>query len=451
MRSASASPLNRQVPAAEAADAIVDGELDAIFAALGTASRVALAVSGGADSLALLDCFDRWRRKRGHPDGIVLSVDHRLRAGSAEEAALVARVAAARGLPARVLVWEGPRPESALEAAARSARYRLMLSATREASASHLLLAHHRDDQAETFLMRLAAGSGVFGLAAMRHLVSAGDVTIVRPFLDYPRARLAATTAAAGLRPVEDPMNADARFLRARLRRIIPLLAENGLYPAEIAAAAGRLAGAADAIEAAADRAIAAAVQFDGLAISWLDRAMFFGESGEVRRRALTRLLQAIGGEPYPPRTAKLDALDDAMGKAGGRFKRTLAGTVIERRGLGYALYRESGRAGLPELPAKGPSRFVWDHRFEITIGEGMPLDVMVGALGEHGRRDIKAPEPLAPAGAVAALPAFRRAQEIVAVPSLSWWRADAGGFAIVARPLVAERSMAPQRFPDAG
>jgi tRNA(Ile)-lysidine synthase len=451
MRSASASPLNRQVPAAEPADAIVDGELDAIFAAVEAASRVALAVSGGPDSFALLDCFDRWRRKRGRPEGIVLSVDHRLRAGSAEEAAAVARAAAARGLPVRILVWEGPRPESAVEAAARLARYRLMLTATREAGASHLLLAHHRDDQAETFLMRLAAGSGVFGLAAMRRVVSVGDVTIVRPFLDFPSARLVATTAAAGLRPVEDPMNADPRFLRARLRRIMPLLAENGLNPAEIAAAAGRLAGAADALEAAAERVIAAAVQFDGLAIGWLDQAMLFDEPGEVRRRVLTRLLQAIGGEPYPPRTAKLEAIDDAMGRIGGRFKRTLAGTVIERRGFGYALYRETGRVGLPGLPAKGPSRFVWDHRFEITIGEGMPPDVMVGALGEDGRREIKAFKPGAPAGAIAALPAFRRAQEIVAVPSLSWRHAGADGFAIAARPLVAERSMAPLRFPDAG
>src|SRR5579872_1463455 len=105
MRSVSASPLNRQVPAAEAAGAIAEGELDAIFAAVETAKRVALAVSGGADSLALLVCFDRWRQKRGRPDGVVLTVDHRLREGSGEEAAAVARAAVARGLAARVLVW----------------------------------------------------------------------------------------------------------------------------------------------------------------------------------------------------------------------------------------------------------------------------------------------------------------------------------------------------------
>jgi len=448
MRSASASPLNRQVQAAEAAGAIADSELDAIFASIETASRVALAVSGGADSLALLDCFDRWRQKRGRPDAIVFSVDHRLREHSTEEADFVARVAAARGLRARVLVWREPRPASAIEAAARLARYRLMLAAAREEGASHLLLGHHRDDQAETFLMRLAAGSGLFGLAAMRRTMHAGEITIVRPFLDFPRARLAATTATAGLVPVNDPMNSDERFLRARLRRVMPLLAENGFDPAEIAAAAGRLAAAADAVDAAADRLMTAAMEFDELAIAWLDREALLREPGEVCRRVLTRLLQAIGGETYPPRSQKLESLLGAIGNARGRFKRTLAGTVIERRGGRFALYREAGRQGLPHTEVAGARRLVWDHRFEITIGDGVPPGVMIGALGEDGRRANRI-LAAAPPDALAALPAFRRGGEILAIPSLSWRAAEFGDVAISARSLVAERSKTPQHFPD--
>jgi tRNA(Ile)-lysidine synthase len=231
----------------------------------------------------------------------------------------------------------------------------------------------------------------------------------------------------------------------------MPLLAENGLDSAAIAAAAGRLAAVADAIEVVADRLIEAAVRFDDLAIAWLDPVAYFGGPGEVRRRVLTRLLQAIGGEAYPPRSAKLEALDDAMAKARGRFKRTLAGSVIERRGGGFALYRETGRQGLPEVAAIGAARFVWDHRFEITIGDGVPPDVMVAALGEAGRRAIAAETAPTPADALAALPAFRRGAEILAVPSLSWRKAESGGFAAVARSLVAERSMTPQRFPDVG
>jgi tRNA(Ile)-lysidine synthase len=439
------------VRAAEAAAPIADGELDALFAVIGGARRVALAVSGGADSLALLDCFDRWRRQGRRPQAIVLTVDHGLRHGSDEDAARVVRIAGARAMAARLLVWEGPRPDSGVEAAARAARYRLMLAAARDAGASHLLLAHHREDQAETFLMRLSRGSGLFGLAAMRPAIGAGDVTILRPFLDLPRARLAATIAAAGLVPIEDPMNADPRFLRARLRRLMPLLAAIGLGPAEIAAGARRFAAAADVIEDAASRAIAAAVVFDALAVAWVDPPRLFGEALEIRLRVLTRILQAIGAEPYPPRLEKLEALDRAMSAARGRFKRTLAGAVIERRGPRFAFYRETGRDGLPEIALKGAGSLVWDHRFEITIGDGAPQDVMLGALGEAARRTLGVRVGDTPADALSALPAIRRGAEILAVPLLSRSPAGPTGFSVAARALVAERTASPSRFPNGG
>jgi tRNA(Ile)-lysidine synthase len=299
--------------------------------------------------------------------------------------------------------------------------------------------------------MRLSRGSGLFGLAAMRPAVGAGDVTILRPFLDLPRTRLAATTAAAGLVPVDDPMNADPRFLRARIRRLMPLLAASGLGSAEIAASARRVAAAVDVIESAASHAIAAAVAFDALAIAWVDPRRLFGESAEIRRRVLTRILQAIGAEPYPPRLEKLEALDRAMEAARGRFKRTLAGTVIERRGARFALYREAGRERLPEIAVKGAGSLVWDHRFEITIGDGAPQDVMVAALGETARRQLGVRVGAAPGDALAALPALRRGAEILAVPSLSWSPAEPVGFTATARALIAERTASPSRFPDIG
>src|SRR5262249_12082255 len=211
---------------------------------------------------------------------VVLTVDHRLRPTSGEEAARVAAIAHGRGLAARVLAWGTPPSEGgrAVEATARAARYRLLLAAAREEGASHILLAHHRDDQAETFLMRLSRGSGLFGLAVMRPTVAVGDVTIFRPFLDVPHARLVATAAAAALVPVEDPMNADSRFLRVRIRQLTPLLAAAGVDAAGIAASARRIAAAADVIEAEASRAIGQAVTFDALAIAWLDPQPFFSE-----------------------------------------------------------------------------------------------------------------------------------------------------------------------------
>ncbi len=436
---------------AEAGAPLGDSELQALFAPLTSADRIALAVSGGPDSLALLDCVARWRKARGgRPEAHVLTVDHGLRESSAGEAASVARLAETHGLPARVLVWHGPHPSGDVEAAARAARYRLLIGAAREIGASHLVLAHHCDDQAETFLMRLARGAGVFGLAAMRPLIALDGLVLARPFLEVPKTRLAATARAAGLSPVEDVMNVDPRFARARLRRAMPVLAEEGIDPERIAATARRLAGAAAALDLWASRVIEAAVTVDRCAVARLVAAAFLAEPAEIRLRVLTRLLGAIGGELYPPRFARLAALAEMM-VAEGRLKRTLAGAVVERRGDGFLVYREVGRAGLPQVRPAAGTPCVWDHRFTVTVGEGAPAGLTLGALGEAGRRAIGLKVAGVPAAALAALPAIRRGDRVLAVPAAGFVAPGRRRWTVAARAIVADRLAEPPLFPDFG
>jgi tRNA(Ile)-lysidine synthase len=443
------------VPAAEAAAGptgagpLADPEIAALLAPLEAAGRVAVAVSGGADSLALLDCIDRWRKARGRPDVVVLTVDHGLRPDSAAAAQTVKAIAEARGLPVRVLVREGPPPATGIEAAARGARYRLLLDACREEGVSHLAVAHQRDDVAETFLMRLKRGAGVFGLAAMRPLLSAGDVMLVRPFLGVPRARLAATTAAAGLTPVDDPMNRDPRFGRTSVRR---LLAAGDLDSALVAALAARFADLADAIDAEATACIAGSVDVDPYGIAWLDRGRLAGSPEEIRERVLVRLLIAVGGADYPPRSDRLAALASAILVGGGvRLKRTLAGVVVEGRGERLAFYREGGRSELPSLPVGPGYAGVWDRRFAVAVGEGAPAGLTLGPLGEAGRRDVGATaanltDCRVPVGALAALPAIRKGHEILAVPVFRKARAP---LSATFRCILGERLSRPPLFPD--
>jgi tRNA(Ile)-lysidine synthase len=364
------------VRAARNADApLADDELDSLFAPLAGARHIALAVSGGADSLALLDSAKRWR---GHRVVTVLTVDHRLRKGSRAEANSVAEIARASGLDARVLTWTGPRPKSDVEAAARAARYGLLLDACRKIGATHLAVAHQQDDVAETFLMRLARGAGVFGLAAMRRELDAGGVTIVRPFLSVSRSRLAATTSAAGLAPVADPMNDDPRYERVRVRR---MLAAGGLDAAAIATTAMGMAEAADAIDAAATALLG---DVDEAGSAWLDAGAFAAASPAVQARALARLLLALGGDDYPARREKLEALAGAM-LTGRRFKRTLAGTVIESRDGRFAFSREAGRAGLPTVPVRPGASMIWDRRYAVTVTKAAPRGLAIGP-GRGGR-----------------------------------------------------------------
>lgn len=410
-------------------------------------------MSGGADSLALLDCVDRWRRRRAtRPDVVVLTVDHALRPGSAREAATVAGVASARGLTSRILKRRGPRPTGDIENAARTLRYRLLVAAAREAGASHLLVAHHEDDVAETFLLRLKRGAGVFGLAAMRPALDLGEgLTLARPFLSVPRLRLAATVRAAGLVPADDPMNHDPRFARTRVRRLLPVLAAAGIDVDAIAAAAFRLAEAADAIDAAVTALFEASVNVDSLAIARLDPAGLRAAPLDIQRRAMTRLIQAIGGEDYPPRFERLEALRQSITAetAENRLKRTLGGVVIEARRDGAVLfYREIGRQSLPTARLVPDFRGFWDHRFAIRTPATLRRGLSLGPLGEARRRELGLKIQGIPPAAIAALPAVVGRGHVLAVPALGWGAMPAG---IEVESCLRPRLCRPPLFPDFG
>ena len=180
----------------------------------GLSGALAVAVSGGADSVALLHLCDGWARSSGR-DLLVYTVDHGLRPGAADDAAAVGRLAVALGRRHRVLTWVGPKPSNGIQAAARDARYRLLADACARDRVAALALGHHLDDQAETLLHRIERGTGPDGLAGIPRTRRLGAVTLVRPLPDLPKERLIATCRAAGLGWVVVPSTRDPRFPRA--------------------------------------------------------------------------------------------------------------------------------------------------------------------------------------------------------------------------------------------
>ncbi|WP_421724717.1 tRNA lysidine(34) synthetase TilS [Bauldia sp.] len=426
---------------------LTEAERETLFAPVADAPRIALAVSGGADSLALLDTIDRWRRRPDRPAVVVFTVDHRLRPESAAEAASVADVVRTRGLPVRVLVSTDPRPVANVEAVARERRYRLLTEAAGAAGATHLLTAHHRDDQAETVLMRLKSGSGVFGLAGMRRMVDSGALTVFRPFLDVPRTRLAATTAAAGLTPIDDPMNRDRRFLRVRIREAMPALKRAGLGAADLAEAAERFAAAAVAIDGAVDALIAEAVTVDRYATARVLQDAYADAPEAVRLRLLARMLMAVGGADYPPRYRRLQALDASL--VDGPRRRTLGGVVIDPHRGALRFYREFGRQGLPHVPARSVSTALWDRRFRVAVAADMPPDVSIGPVGlqASSRERVRRPEGL-PAAMVSVQPGIWQRDRLIGAPTLSDRGRTPEDWSVVATEVVSDRIAKPPLFP---
>jgi tRNA(Ile)-lysidine synthase len=315
---------------------IAAAEATTLFDDLSSAPALILAVSGGPDSTALLVLAARWRAAlRKGPALVAVTVDHGLRPESAREAQAVKRLCARLGVRHRTLRWSGAKPATGLQEAARAMRYRLLAAAARDAGAVHVLTGHTRDDQAETVLIRMARGSGLTGLGGMGRQTKIEGVTIVRPLLDRPKAQLIATLAAVGISFADDPSNRDPRFTRARLRGLLPALAEEGLDAGRLSVLARRLRRADETIEVAVDaaaQALSDAPWTDGDAVA-IDAAQFGRLPAEVALRLLGRAIAACGDEG-PVQLGKLEALYDAFRDAltrgePARLRRTLAGASV--------------------------------------------------------------------------------------------------------------------------
>jgi tRNA(Ile)-lysidine synthase len=280
----------------------------------------------------------RWRRasKKG-PRIVAVTVDHQLRPEAGREAADVKRLARELGVEHRTLRWIGAKPATGVPAAAREARYSLLLKAARRCHAAHILTAHTRDDQAETFLMRMTRGSGIVGLGAMARQSPREGAIIVRPLLDVPKARLLATLDKAGVSYLLDPTNKDAKYTRPRLRALMSQLATEGFNTHNLARLADRLTRANAALELMTDGAERFLAIGNGGAIPQSGFAFdaFIGLPEEIRVRVLLRVIGRVGSEGTPE-LGKVEALARAIGAAGlprsgiaGRFRQTLAGAVI--------------------------------------------------------------------------------------------------------------------------
>jgi tRNA(Ile)-lysidine synthase len=435
-------PSSASPPALGSAEHLGPEEIDRLFAPLATGAGLALAVSGGPDSTALMVAYAGFLARRPNaPRAIVLTVDHGLRAASAEEARAVAALAGRLGLAHRTLVWTGPKPAANLQAEARRARYALLAEAARAAGCDRIVTAHTLDDQAETVLLALARGSGVYGLAAMPAERVADGLVIARPFLAVPKARLVATLEEAGIPFATDPSNADERHARIRWRNAMARLASLGLTPERLAATAARMARAASAIDAAVETLFAGHATAHPGGFARIAAAPLLAAPDEVSLRALARLVRAVGGEAYPPRLERLERLLGALAAArpGAPLKRTLGGVVVLLSGDGLWFVAEAGRAGFPRLTLVPGETAFWHDRFRVSLDGRARAPVEVAALGRDGARRL--PETGRrglPALAVASVPAAFVQGTLAAVPGFDYVTEAVPEGAFAAEPVAA-------------
>jgi len=410
-------------------------------------SRIAVAVSGGADSMALARLLATWANERRiFLQG--LTVDHRLRDAAADEARQVGAWLASLNIPHEVLVWKQGEAHRALpgsaQSPAREARYDLMTAWCAKNDISHLFVAHHADDQVETFLLRLSRGSGVDGLAAMPAAFVRDGIVIARPLLAFSKAQMVATCQAQAQTWIEDPSNDNTASVRVRFRQSQEVLEREGLTRARLLATVGHLQRA----RAALDHAVAGLmdkVRWDDFAVARVPLADLLAAPEEIGLRALSRLLSSVGGQHFGPRFESLARLYAQM-TAGPWSDATLHGCFIAREGEDIVIVREAG-AVRDEQTLASQGWIIWDGRFKLTLS-AVPVTLQIRAVADHSDLDddlrtllghisvrVRGTFPVAyDCGGVAAVPHVQYVRaDIAAIPgfSLGMTRVSAGELAL--------------------
>ena len=361
---------------------VLDRRLDASLT-----QPVAVAFSGGGDSLGALIATKAWADGCGRPV-IALHVDHQLQAASRAWRDVAAEAAQRLGVGFRALAWNGEKPAKGLADAARRARHGLIAEAARAAGASVVVFGHTADDIAESRLMR-AEGSSLGLPHEWRPSPvwpQGRGVFCLRPLLGVRREAIREALRTGGWGWIDDPANADLNQHRARARR--------------------RLVGAPAPAPLVDEAPAAWIAELDDWGTIRLDRARLRRTPEAAGRRLLAAALLSAGGGERPPRAERVEAL---LARLAGLedFTATLAGARLSA-GAEVLIARNAGemaRGGLAPVALEPGRATVWDGRFELR-GDRPDLGVVAlkglqARLSPEVRRRLKT----APATARPALP----------------------------------------------
>ncbi len=368
--------------------------------------------------MALLHLAAAWARARGVPVSAV-TVDHGLRSEAVAEAGFVADACATLQVPHDTLRWTGWDGRGNLQAAARAARYRLMVDWAHGLGIDAIVLGHTKDDQAETFLMRLARGSGPDGLSGMAASHRQNGMLWLRPLLGVRRETLRDYLSRGGQGWIEDPSNRDMRFERVRVRQALAGLGDVGLTVDGLADRCARMAMVREALDhLARETAESAGIHDRGDLL--FESARLLAAPRETRLRLLAAALCWVASADYRPRLA---ALESAAAAAFAGERRSLHGCLLSSDGARLRISREPnavrGVVAAPDRP--------WDTRWRL-FGPQIN-DVHLRALGETGLAHCTGwRETGLPRASLLASPAVWRGTDLVAAPLAGrpgGWRAE--------------------------
>ena len=386
--------------------------------------NIALAVSGGSDSLALAYLANNYKNKYNY-NIIAFTLDHQLRKESAEEAKHVKNIMNKLKIDHHSLIWSEEKPKTKIQETARIARYNILGKACKIHNCKYIFLGHHANDQVETFIIRLSAKSGLEGLGCMKEisriLTNSGELELVRPLLSYKKDNLIKICKINNLKWVEDPSNANLEYLRSKTRK---LLVYNDMFD-DFNEAIYLFKRLNNNINDFIYNSINNEIEFNELGVCKLKLRKFKKLPTVMQLRLLNYLLKIIGGKKYPRKSKMLNnLLKNIMGK---NSKNSTIGGAYIKIGRDNITFSRQLDNTLKTSQLNDIST-LWDRRF-LVLNKTNKNNLTIGPLGEKDYLSMiklnKIQKPSINFNAIKTIPAIRVLEQIVSVPHLLYWKSD--------------------------
>ncbi|AAW70742.1 tRNA lysidine(34) synthetase TilS [Wolbachia endosymbiont of Brugia malayi] len=345
-------------------------------------NKVAVAVSGGIDSIVLLHLITSWAEKRQCPPPIALAVNHGLRPESQEEVEFVVSYAKELGVKKSfILNWKRQNIKGNVQSQARKARYELLTEWCKNNDVKHLFIAHHKDDQAETFLLRLERGSGLDGLSSMDYKSSLNGVCMLRPLLSFSRSRIKKYADFYRLKWVEDRSNQSLKYKRTLYRNLLKASGNQEILTERICLTTLHIKRATKALMHYTRLAFNDCVNVHDLGYIEIKLSEFYKLPEEIALRLLLYSIMVISSKHYKPRYNSLIAIFNKVLQKDNDVHCTLSGCKIRKYGESILIIRESSKIQeiSVSLPLNAPIE--WDNRFSCTILGNQECSVTIAPL----------------------------------------------------------------------